>query len=161
MISLQRVRLSFWPGIWKFPIEKDYQKKGNILEINCSTSFYSKFSWKLTSHMKQKVDQFNSVVFEVFLQHWFSQLFYHSLLNALWYCHRFFEVWSKTGIWIDFSVFRMTTMKTNFSFWTNFAKRMYSKNRFNNAESVSCLKSLIRARLVNILQPNSGKAAVR
>lgn len=36
---------------------------------------------------------------------------------------------------------------------------MYSKNRLNNAESISCLKSLIRAHLVNVLQPNSGKAA--
>lgn len=37
--------------------------------------------------------------------------------------------------------------KTNFSFWTNVAERRYSKNRLNNAENVSCLKSLIRAHI--------------
>lgn len=75
MINIQKVRLSFWPRIWNFPIEKDYKKKKDILEIGCSTSFYSQFSWKLTSHMKQKADQFNIIVFEVFFIIGFLNIF--------------------------------------------------------------------------------------
>jgi len=52
-------------------------------------------------------------------------------------------------------------MKGKFSFWTKFATWRYSKNRLNNAESVSRLKSIIKAIVANVLQPDSGKAAVR
>lgn len=52
----------------------------------------------------------------------------------------------------------MTITKTNFSFWTNFAERRYAKNRLNNTDSVSCLKSLIKAHLGNVLQQSGGKA---